>query len=101
MDEQQHCPRCGNPLVNYCPHCDTRAPAATNERLTVWPPNISEWSIKQLALFWIIAFAAIDFIFCSDSKYIGAAMPVYITAIVGIPYALFTVTLKWLRLSRR
>jgi hypothetical protein len=94
--ELLHCPRCGNHLVKVCERCGTVVPAEGNQDQERWQPDISRWSRRQLALFWVVCVAAIYFLLSASSENIGGGLPTYIALLFGIPYAVIAVTRKWL-----
>ena len=96
MSEQLHCPHCGNPLVDFCEHCGTVIAPTHNVRREVWLRNVSNWSRRQLGVFWIVCVAVLLSALSTNPEYIGAAVPAYVVLLIGIPYALIVVTRKWL-----
>jgi hypothetical protein len=70
--------------------------AEGNQDQEGWRPDISRWSRRQLALFWLVCVAVMYFLLSASSEYIAAAVPAYVALLFGIPYALITVTRKWL-----
>jgi hypothetical protein len=97
MREQLYCPHCGLPLVNVCPHCGI---PEKDQRSASWPRDVSTWSFKHIALFWIVGLAATYFVFSLDPQNIGVALVPYLMVLFGVPYALITLTRKW-QSSRR
>jgi hypothetical protein len=97
--EQLRCPRCGNHLVKVCERCGTVIHAERDQAPGGWRPNISHWSRRQLALFWLACIGVMYSALSTSPENIGVALPAYAMLILGVPYALIAVTLKW-RASR-
>jgi len=84
--------------LNHCPHCG-RPLSGADDPPASWPRDISTWSLKQIALLWMVGLAATYFVFSMDPQYIGVALVPYLMVLFGVPYALITLTAKW-RASR-
>ena len=97
MSAQSLCPHCGHPLVSVCQNCGASVPAFDHQRLDVWPRNLTKWALWRIGVLWFIGTFIVCFLLLTiDRISIGAALPMYLFAVVGIPWWLVVLTRKWL-----